>query len=357
MKWSFSIIKVAGIDVRVHVTFFLLLAFFGWVSWQSGGLPGAWAGIAFILLLFLCVLLHEFGHAFAARFFGIRTPDITLLPIGGVARLERMPRNPFQELVVAVAGPAVNVVIAFVLFLVLGRFVNIQEMLTVDEVGAGQILTKLMVVNIWLVLFNMVPAFPMDGGRILRALLAMRLRYDRATTIAARVGQVIAVLFGIWGIVGGNFLLLFIAMFVFMGAQQEMVMAKIHGSLDEGAKVSDGMVTRFSTLSENEPLWQAKDAAMQSMQSVFPVVNDFLEVRGFVSRDELLAPMRPGQEMFSTGSLAREALVIPSDELFDKAIDAMQQKGVSIAAVVNRNNQLVGLVSLAHLLERSKYRS
>ena len=356
MKWSFSIIKVAGIDVRVHATFFLLLAFFGYVSWQSGGLPGAWAGISFILLLFLCVLLHEFGHAFAARAFGIRTPDITLLPIGGVARLERMPRNPFQELVVAIAGPAVNIVIAFVLFVVLGRFVDISEMLTVDEVGAGQILTKLMVVNIWLVVFNMIPAFPMDGGRVLRALLAMKLRHDKATFVAARVGQVIAGLFFIWGLYSGNFLILFIAVFVFMGAQQELVMARIHGAVEENATVADGMVTRFSTIPMDTPIWQAKEMAMQSMQSVFPVVDELRRCTGLVGREELLGPIRPGGEMFGIHTITKSTLQIPAERPFDEAIDLMQQNGISVAPVVNANQQLVGLVSLGHLLERARFR-
>lgn len=356
MKWSFSIAKVAGIDVRVHVTFFLLLAFFGWIHWQSGGLAGAWNGIAFILLLFLCVLLHEFGHAFAARIFGIRTPDITLLPIGGVARLERMPRNPFQELVVAVAGPAVNVVIAIVLFLILGRFVDFREVLTLEGVGPGQLLAMLMIVNIWLVVFNMIPAFPMDGGRVLRALLAMGMRHDRATNIAARVGQVVAGLFAIWGIMEGHILLVLIAVFVFMGAQQELVVARIYGAVRENAKVAEGMLTRFSTLPENSPLWEARELANQSMQSVFPVVDDFLRCRGLVGREELLGSLRPGQEMMEVSSIVKAVPLIRADEDFNSAIDRMQQNGLSIAPVVNGSGQLVGLVSLGNLLERAKYR-
>ncbi|MCS7009263.1 MAG: M50 family metallopeptidase, partial [Chthoniobacterales bacterium] len=164
MKWSFSIGKVADIDIRIHITFLLLLLLVGWSSYQNDGLIGAWAGISFILLLFGCVLLHELGHAFAARAFGIRTPDITLLPIGGVARLEKMPRNPIQELVIAAAGPVVNVVIAIGLYWLIGRNAMFWSLEGFEVVGPGQILVKLLLANVYLVLFNLLPAFPMDGG-------------------------------------------------------------------------------------------------------------------------------------------------------------------------------------------------
>ena len=162
---------IAGIQVRIHLTFLLLLAFYAWIYYIDGGPQAAIDGVVFTLLIFLCVLLHEFGHALAARIFGIRTPDITLLPIGGVARLERMPANPQQEFVIAVAGPAVNVLIAIAIFVVIGGIVPVREFGLVDT-ASGTLLAKLLVVNILLVAFNMIPAFPMDGGRVLRALLA-----------------------------------------------------------------------------------------------------------------------------------------------------------------------------------------
>jgi stage IV sporulation protein FB len=185
MSWSIPIFRVAGILVRIHVTFLLLLAWLAWSYYSQGGSAAAAERVFFILLLFGCVLLHEFGHAIAAKGFGINTPDITLLPIGGVARLERMPEKPSQELIVALAGPAVNVAIALGLFVIVGTS-GITDTRSVED---PNLLTKLMVINVWLVLFNLLPAFPMDGGRVVRALLATRLNYARATQIAATVGQ------------------------------------------------------------------------------------------------------------------------------------------------------------------------
>ena len=247
VKWSFRIATVAGIQVQIHFTFLLLLGFYAWIYYTEGGLDAAMYGVAFTLLIFLCVLLHEFGHAFAAKAFGIRTPDITLLPIGGVARLERMPANPWQELVIAVAGPAVNVVIAIAVFLLIGGVLPWHEFPLIDSAG-GSLLTKLLLVNVLLVAFNLIPAFPMDGGRVLRALLATQMRYAAATRLAARVGQVIAVLFVAASLTrwGGPMLAL-IAAFVFLGAQQELAYARLRETA-QGLRVGQAMITRFHTL-------------------------------------------------------------------------------------------------------------
>ncbi|MEI6071556.1 MAG: site-2 protease family protein [Verrucomicrobiae bacterium] len=229
MRWSYRIARVAGIDVKIHVTFLLLLAWFGWMYWQAGGMAGAVQGVGFTLLLFLCVLLHEFGHAFAARAYGIRTPDITLLPIGGVARLERMPDKPVQELVVALAGPAVNVVIGTILIFVLAAKFSMAHFTGLDSLGSS-LTAQLLEINIMLVAFNAIPAFPMDGGRVLRALLAMRLDHVLATTIAARVGQVLAVGFAVVGYFESP-MLVFIALFIFSGAQQELAYARFRAGI------------------------------------------------------------------------------------------------------------------------------
>jgi len=224
MGSSLKVASVFGIEVRIHVSFLVFLAWI-WLSYyQVGGLSGAVQGVLFILILFACVLLHEFGHAFAALAFGIRTPDITLLAIGGVARLNRIPDKPWQELVVAIAGPLVNVVIAAVLILVIHVTAGLQQ---IEELESPRVelLAKVASVNVMLVLFNLIPAFPMDGGRVLRALLAMALPYARATQIAAWIGQGLAVVFAIFGFFG-NPLLIFIAFFIFVGAQQEASMAR-----------------------------------------------------------------------------------------------------------------------------------
>ncbi len=189
MKWQWKIARIAGIDVYMHATFLLLIGWVAFTYWtEQQSLAAVLSGVFFILLLFVFVVMHEYGHALTARKYGIRTRDITLYPIGGVARLERMPEKPIEELWVALAGPAVNVVAAIVLFgylIVSGTF----QPLTSLSISTGSLIERLMVVNLWLVLFNLIPAFPMDGGRVLRALLGLRLEYVQATQIAANVGQ------------------------------------------------------------------------------------------------------------------------------------------------------------------------
>jgi Zn-dependent protease len=228
MRSSLKVASIFGIEVRIHLTFLLFLVWIWFSYYQVAGFAGAVQGVLFILALFACVLLHEFGHAFAARGFGIETPDITLLPIGGVARLSRIPDKPWQELVVAIAGPLVNVVIAGVLIFVIHTSASLEQLEYLENPRV-ELLAKLASVNVMLVLFNLIPAFPMDGGRVLRALLAMVMPYARATQIAAWIGQGLAVVFGIFGIFG-NPLLIFIAFFIFVGAQQEVAMARWKGS-------------------------------------------------------------------------------------------------------------------------------
>jgi Zn-dependent protease len=224
MGSSLKIASVFGIELRINLSFLLLLGFFCFRFYQVGGLSGAVQGVLYILILFACVTLHEFGHAFAARGFGIKTRDITLYAIGGVARLNRIPDKPWQELIVAVAGPLVNVVIAAALFFVTHVTTGFEEADLLENPRID-LLYKVAWANLFLVAFNLIPAFPMDGGRVLRALLAMVMPYARATEIAARIGQGLAVLFAIFGFIY-NPILIFIAFSIFVGAQQEIAMAR-----------------------------------------------------------------------------------------------------------------------------------
>src|SRR5438874_2916816 len=230
MRWSWKIGRLAGINVHVHATFLLLILFILLAYWTEGhSLSLALSGVLFVLVIFGCIVLHELGHALTARRYGIQTRDIVLLPIGGVARLERMPEDPRQELRVALAGPAVNVVIATVIFVLLvagGSPPTLKQLGNLRWVG-GHFLTEVAVMNVWLVLFNLLPAFPMDGGRVLRALLATRLSYARATQIAATVGQGCAFIFGFLGLTSGNYVLVFIALFIYIGASQESDLAQM----------------------------------------------------------------------------------------------------------------------------------
>jgi len=201
MGWSLKIGSVAGTAVRVHVTFLLFLAWIFGVNLAASGQQAAWSGLIFMVLLFLCVLLHEFGHIFTARAFGVNTPDVILLPIGGVARLERIPEKPSEEFLIAIAGPLVNVAIAALLVLIGGASLQLQKLANLDISGGG-LVDQLAAVNLFLAVFNLIPAFPMDGGRVLRALLASRMGYVHATEVAAMIGQWVAFVLGFLGLFG-----------------------------------------------------------------------------------------------------------------------------------------------------------
>jgi len=351
VKWSFLIARVSGIGVRVHVTFLLLIAWYAYGGYTAGGVGAAVSGVGFILLLFLCVLLHEFGHAFAARAFGIRTPDITLLPIGGVARLERMPSNPMQELLVAVAGPAVNVAIAAVLAVPLfwsGRLDGPAALLY----GPQDLLARLLEVNVILVLFNLIPAFPMDGGRILRALLATRLNHATATRIAGRTGQGIAILFGIAGFFGNPFLLL-IAAFVFMGAQQELEFATFR-QMSAGLSAGEAMISRFQSLPAAATAAQVLPGIAGGTQEIFPVVDDWMRPIGVVSRAEIAAHAGAGNTLASFSGTLRG---VPSAASLRDASEMLGDGGWPVLAVLNGAGQIVGLLTPARLAQLSGGRS
>jgi len=341
MRWSYKIARVAGIDVKIHVTFLLVLAWFGAVYWQQGGLVGAVQGVGFTLLLFLCVLLHEFGHAFAARAYGIRTPDITLLPIGGVARLERMPDKPIQELVVAIAGPAVNVVICLLLFAVLATKFQMSDLTSIDQLE-GSLTAKLMAVNFMLVAFNAIPAFPMDGGRVLRALLAMTMNYSLATTIAARIGQVLAVGFAVASFFGPT-MLLFIAAFVFLAAQQELSFARFRAGTS-GRRVADVMAAHFSAIPTGTPVAHALAIARGSQQGVFPVVDQQLHAIGVVSIDTLKDAVARGVSSEPVDDLARPVSRIPVHAPLTAVLSSLTP-GVPVV-VENLSGQIVGLLAV-----------
>ena len=308
MKWSLKLGSFAGIRVYVHWTFVLLL---GWILFshlgQGHDWAEAWGGVAFIIALFGCVLLHEFGHALTAKHYGIRTQDITLLPIGGIARLERMPENPRHELWVTLAGPAVNVVIAGVLFAVLVFAHPASEFLQV-RLLKGNFLVRLMWVNVFLGAFNLLPAFPMDGGRVLRALLSMRLGRARATRLAASIGQGMAILFGIAGFFG-NPMLIFIAIFVYLGAEAE-AQAVETTSFIAGLQVKDGMMTRFRSLAAEDTLETAIRELLAGSQQDFPVVANGI-VAGILRRNDLVQALAQGRREVSVGEvMTRECQTI-----------------------------------------------
>ena len=348
MKWSWRIARIAGIDLYVHVTFLILV---GWVAlshYLARQSPAdAFTGVAFIFSLFAIVVLHELGHALTARRFGIPTRDITLLPIGGVARLDRMPQDPKQELLVALAGPAVNVVLAAILFVVLELGEGLAAYGQVVRVG-GSFLDQLFWVNVSLAVFNLLPAFPMDGGRVLRGLLALRMDYLRATQIAAGIGQAMAVLFGFVGLFTNPFLV-FIALFVWLGAAGEASMVQMRSAL-AGIPVQKAMVTDFRTLAPHDQLGRAVDYVLAGFEQDSPVVEEG-RVVGVLTRSDLLnALARRGKEVRVGEVMQRDIETGGPWDMLEGVLGRLQRRRCHTLPVV-QNGQLVGLVTADNLGE------
>ena len=289
MSWSLNIGTIAGTAVRLHVTFILFLGWIFIANWASGGPEQAWYSLAFLILLFACVVAHEFGHVFAARGYGIKTPDVTLLPIGGVARLERISEHPREEFVIAVAGPLVNVAIALVLVLFFGARIDFGILTAVESTKVSMI-DRLAAVNVFLVLFNMIPAFPMDGGRVLRALLATRLGYVRATEIAAFIGQGFAFALGFLGLFS-NPMLIFIAIFVYLAAAGEAHFVAIR-AMSRGVPVSAAMITQYATLTPTADIDDAVQTLIRTSQSEFPVIDGDGKPVGILGRSDLIRALK-----------------------------------------------------------------
>lgn len=354
MKWQWKLARIAGIDVYMHATFLLLI---GWVAFSHWTEQRSWSavlsGVFFILLLFAFVVMHEYGHALTARKFGIKTRDITLYPIGGVARLERMPEKPIEELWVALAGPAVNVVIAVVLFGYL-IFTRTFEPLSSLTLSTGSFIERLMIVNLWLVGFNLIPAFPMDGGRVLRALLGLRLEYVQATQIAANVGQAFAFLFGFIGLFSNPFLV-FIALFVWMGASQEASMVQMKSSIS-GIPVTRAMLTDFAMLTPRDTLTRVVGLILAGSQHDFPVIQDG-QVVGILDRDTFMSALSErGQSTLVAEVMRRDVSEIDSHEMVEAALRRLQENG-SKTLPVTHNGQLVGLITSENITEYLMIRS
>jgi Zn-dependent protease/CBS domain-containing protein len=348
MKWSWKIARIAGIDIFMHSTFLLLL---GWVavsSWLADhSVAATTAGVGFLLALFGCVVLHELGHALTARRYGIQTRDITLLPIGGVARLERMPEKPEQEFWVALSGPAVNAILAAILFLGL-LATNSLESLSALSVSGGNFFGRLLGVNVSLFLFNLIPAFPMDGGRVVRALLATRMDYTRATHVAAMLGQGVALLLGFFGLFN-NPMLLFIAFFVWIGAAQEASMVQVKSALS-GIPVERAMMTDFHTVAPTDPLSRAVDLLLAGTQHDFPVVAEG-KVVGLLVRDDLIRALNQNNgSMFVSFVMRKDFHTVDSAQMLDGVTQQMQEGRQTLFPVLN-HSELVGLLTMENIGE------
>jgi Zn-dependent protease/CBS domain-containing protein len=343
MSWSVNIGSIAGTAIRIHVTFLLFLIWIFVAGLATGGVNDAVNSLVFMILLFACVVAHEFGHIFTARAFGVATPDVTLLPIGGVARLERIPEKPSEEFLIAIAGPLVNVAIGIVLIGVAPTHLSVAHLAAMESPKLSMI-DRLAEINLFLAAFNMIPAFPMDGGRVLRALLAIRLGHVRATEIAAMIGQWAAFGFGFLGLFY-NPLLIFIAIFVYLAAASEAQMVSLR-AMSRDVPVTAAMVTQFATLSPDEHIDTAVETMLRTSQTEFPVVDGIQRLIGLVGRAEIIRALRElGPTAPVSDVMVKDIPTIERSHRLEEAFRLLQEKAVPAVGVVDIAGRLIGLVT------------
>jgi Zn-dependent protease/CBS domain-containing protein len=348
LRWSITVGRFGGTAVKIHVTFILFLAWIAFSGWARGGSSAALDSTLFIVLLFACVVLHEFGHILAARRYGIEATEVTLLPIGGVANLQRLPSDPRQELVVALAGPAVNLLIGAALIAALGSLQS-RDLTDIDNPNLS-FAGRLAAANVFLAVFNLIPAFPMDGGRVLHALLAMRFGGPAATDIAARIGQALAFGLGFLDLFG-NPLLLFIAIFVYMAAAAEAQMSAAQQAL-KGLTVREAMETRFTPIPIEATLGQAVEALLATAQHEFPVVDAFKKPIGLLTREDILAAVRKHGSEEPASAFMRSSVdsVRPSTSV-DSVLERLHGPNAAALYVTDPDGAIVGLLTRQALAE------
>lgn len=365
MGTAATLFKVFGIEVRVHWSFVLILAYgaFAYSSGASDPVIGALYGVLVILLLFVCVTLHEFGHALVAKYFKVNVPHITLLPIGGVASLERMPDKPLQEFFIAIAGPLVNFVISALLFplLLLSQSMqgqpfslnNIGDLLNrMQSPGLANLLIYLVITNLGLGIFNLLPAFPMDGGRILRALLAMGMSYVDATRIAVFVGRVMAALFALWGILNGNIFLLLIAFFIYVGGGSEREAVESKAVL-RNIVAEQALTLNAVNLYTSERVDRAVDLIMNSYQTDYPVLDLAGRFVGVLTRARLIYALKevgPEARIVDVMLKAEEIPICNPTQDLSVIWETMMAGGSRVVAI-KRNNEFLGLLTLDDISE------
>lgn len=354
MNWSLKLFKVKGIDIKVHMTFVLILvwAAYRWSVSTGEGMQGAIFGIVATLLLFVSVTLHELGHSLQALKYGVKVRDITLMPMGGLAQMESIPEEPNKELRIALAGPLVNFGIA-ALLIGLGALLDARALVSLEELQASLgivswsgLLAYLTSANLILGLFNLIPAFPMDGGRVLRALLAKKMDHAKATKIAAQVGQGLALLMGLWGFMSGSWTLVLIAIFVWMGAGQESQGTQVKHTLG-GTTVGQAMTRSPHALQVNDSLSKAVELTLSTSQADFPVLEwNSKRVAGLLSETDLLR----GLQALGAGAAVREVMQMKitftnPDEPLHAAQQKMLMGRTRALPVLNPEGELLGLLT------------
>ena len=345
--------SVLGIPIRLHFTFLLLVGWLGWQAATRGGDAGFW--FVLLLLLFACVVLHELGHASMAMLFGVRTREIILLPIGGLAKLERIPAG-IAELLIAIAGPAVNLALCL-LFSIVGLLFGLPEPWNGDpSLGVQSMIWMLVFANLSLMLFKLLPAFPMDGGRVLRGVLHFFMPIENATHWASRVGQGMAILFFVVGLSLPNPFLVLIAVLVFIGAAQELYSQRSRTRL-AGKTARDAMITRFETLAPQDSINRAADLLRQGEQQVYPVIDGWGRLAGGVTRATLFAVLSEGRG--STPLLEvmeREPPTIEPDVPLEAVLEKLQlARGLPV--FVFDDSGLLGLVTASRIGELAELES
>lgn len=366
MGTSLTIFRIFDIDVRVHWSFVLILAYGAFIfsSGPAGPLVGALYGMLVTVLLFACVTLHELGHALAARYYKVGVKHITLLPIGGVANLERMPDKPMQEFVITLAGPLVNFALAILLFplTLLAAVVEMgssglpatpaQFAAMMQTPGVTNLLVYLLGTNILLGLFNLLPAFPMDGGRILRSLLAMTTTYVQATRIAVLVGRLMAGLLAVWGLLTGNIILLLVAFFVYVGGGAEREAVESRAVL-KYVTVEQGLTHNAVNLYSSERLSRAVDLIMNSYQTDYPVLDLSGKFIGVLTRPQLIQGLRdagPEARIVDFMTPADKVPVVAPSDTLAEAWERMAAAGSRVVAA-KRGSQFLGLITLEDMNE------
>lgn len=349
MKNALYLGSVRGIQIYIHWTFLILIGWIVFNNMRSGAnLPEILWSILFVLTIFACVTFHELGHALTAKRFKIKTRDITLLPIGGVANMESIPEKPREELLVALAGPAVNVVISGILFLAIGSTVTEESFLQLKTINGRNFLFALMFVNLWLALFNLIPAFPMDGGRVFRAILAFWMDRVRATFIAARLGQLLAMGFVLLGLFYNPFLV-FIGVFVFLGAQAEADQTQTN-SMMEGSIVRDALWSSSPAIESDATIRMAADRLLEGQNKYF-LVGKISQPEGFIGRDEIIKGLRDlGEGAFVRQAMRQELLFLNPDMPLKTALMQMQLQNQEFALVVS-DGQVLGALDRDNIAE------
>jgi Zn-dependent protease/predicted transcriptional regulator len=356
MGWSFRIARIDGIDIKVHISFFLILIL-GAVEWGglTGTVDGALFGVVLMILLFTCVTLHELGHSIVAKLFGIPVREIILFPLGGVSNITKNPDKPLHDLLISIAGPLVNVLIALILAVVLGR-VGVVSLLDgqgmVQELQTPSLqgmLLWLLAANATLVIFNLIPAFPLDGGRAFRAILAMFLGYRRATRIASLVGQLLAIVMGIYALISGNFVLALIAVIIFFGANQETATAESKTVL-KTLRVGDAYNKNALTLAIGDKVNKVVDYLLTSYQPDFAVLQGS-NLLGIVTRNDVLRAMASSPtDLFVTEIMQRNVVKVDASMTLQEVGERMQAQSARVAAVYN-GTMYLGLVGLEDISE------